>query len=204
VTLIAAGALAAAAPAPSLVAAGSLAALDATARPKAARKRPNRTLLGRKASARVLARAARRPPVRLYVPALRLRAGVTPARVRGRSRTLALPADARRVAWYRHGARPGDRGTALFAAHADFNGAPGAFRRLAALAIGARITVRLRRGGVRHFRAVARRRYEKDRLPSRLFRWSGPRVLALVTCGGSFDDTTRTYDSNTVVYAIPA
>jgi hypothetical protein len=31
---------------------------------------------------------------------------------------------------------------------------------------------------------------------------TGPRLLALVTCGGRFDERTRTYESNVVVYAV--
>jgi hypothetical protein len=138
----------------------------------------------------------------VHVPGLGVRASIVRAGVRRGA--LVLPRDTRRVAWFRHGARPGEPGTALLAAHADLDGRPGVFLRLQRLEPGARVLVRMRGGALERFRVVARRRYAKRELPPRLFRRHGPRLLALVTCGGRFDERTRSYDSNTVVYAVAA
>ena len=54
------------------------------------------------------------------------------------------------------------------------------------------------------FRVVARVRYGKSELPlDAIFAREGPPVLTLITCGGSFNRTSRSYDSNDVVYAVP-
>lgn len=191
--------------------AGSLARLDPVTRlawePK--RERVTRVRSERRAVPRIgrrpariadVRRRARRIPVRVHVPALGLHARIAAAGVRRGA--LVLPRDTRRVAWHRHGARPGEPGTALLAAHADLNGRPGVFLGLRRLEPGARVAIRMRGGRLERFRVVARRRYTKRELPARLFRRHGPRLLALVTCGGRFDERTRTYESNVVVYAV--
>ncbi len=199
--------------------AGSLARLDVVTRvaseprrdpaarvstqPRAVRQKARRAVprIARR-SARIaeVRRRARRVPVRVHVPSLGIHARVVRAGVR--KGALELPRDTRRVAWHRHGARPGEPGTALLAAHADLDGRPGVLAGLRGLEPGARVAVRMRGGRLERFRVVARRRYAKRDLPARLFRRHGPRLLALVTCGGRFDERTRTYESNTVVYAV--
>jgi sortase (surface protein transpeptidase) len=144
-----------------------------------------------------------RTPRALAVPALDLRAPVVAVGVRGRDREVALPDDARRVAWYRFGPHPGAAGTAVLAAHADWQGRPGPFARASRLAPGDRLRVAFRRGAPRTFRVIARRSYDKGRLPRRLFATAGRPALALVTCGGPYDRATRTYARNTVVWAVP-
>ncbi len=53
------------------------------------------------------------------------------------------------------------------------------------------------------FRVVARRSYPKSDLPANLFDRAGRSILVLVTCGGSFDEATGSYDDNVVVFAVP-
>jgi hypothetical protein len=50
---------------------------------------------------------------------------------------------------------------------------------------------------------VARRSYGKQDLPDLLFTRAGSPFLTLVTCGGVFDQSTRHYSDNVVVYAVP-
>ena len=45
--------------------------------------------------------------------------------------------------------------------------------------------------------------YDKDSLPADLWRTTGPETLVLITCGGEFDQATRRYKQNIVVYAEP-
>jgi len=46
------------------------------------------------------------------------------------------------------------------------------------------------------------RRYDKTRYPSgTIYGATGFRALRLITCGGTFDYTTRSYFSSTVVFA---
>lgn len=106
--------------------------------------------------------------------------------------------------WYRFGPAPGDRGSAVLAAHVDWNGAPGAFFPLRDAALGDRLSVAYDDGSIVEFEVVSVEDYVKTELPlEELFARDGPPQLALITCGGEFDRETRSYASNVVVLAVP-
>jgi sortase (surface protein transpeptidase) len=77
----------------------------------------------------------------------------------------------------------------------------GTLFKLESLPMGARIDVRAGNRDVA-YRVVARRSYDKQRLPEQLFRTDGAPELVLVTCGGTFRHGA--YSHNVVVYAEPA
>lgn len=152
----------------------------------------------------VLAAESRPVPVRITIPAMGLRASVTSAGVDRRTRELAVPRNAEDVVWYQHGSAPGEAGSAVLAAHVDFNGLAGAFWRLRELEPGDRIVVGMSDGQKTRFEVVARRKYERNRLPNeRIFSSTGPSTLTLVTCGGRFQSDEGRYASNIVVFAVP-
>ncbi len=108
------------------------------------------------------------------------------------------------VGWYRFGPTPRDEGSAVLAAHIAFNGRDGVFRRLANVAIGSIVTVQYDDdSSTTHIvREIAQ--YDKKDLPlDRVFSKSGPQVLTLITCGGSFNRSLNSYTDNVVVYATP-
>jgi sortase (surface protein transpeptidase) len=111
--------------------------------------------------------------------------------------------DVTEIGWYRHGAAPGQPGSTVLVAHVWWGDTPGPFYRLGALEPGALIEVRGEDGSVHSYVVVERAMYDKDSLPDRLWRKSGPETLALITCGGEFDRATRRYKENIVVYAVP-
>ena len=43
----------------------------------------------------------------------------------------------------------------------------------------------------------------KTELPAELFSRAGPPRIALITCGGAFNTTTRHYQDNVIVVAAP-
>jgi hypothetical protein len=54
------------------------------------------------------------------------------------------------------------------------------------------------------FGVEARTTYQKDELPvETIFAKGGSPVLTLITCGGGFSESSGSYDSNVVVYAVP-
>src|SRR5918998_713546 len=108
------------------------------------------------------------------------------------------------VGWYRFGARPGDEGTSVLAAHVAYDGVDGVFRRLADLSEGDAVRVRFADGTERAFAVTAVARYPKTDLPADVWRRAGAPELVLVTCGGEFDASSRGYEDNVVVYAAPA
>lgn len=143
-------------------------------------------------------------PVAVALPSL----GVQDARIDAVGVTpngeLEVP-DARHVGWYRYGARPGDAGAALLAAHIAFNGVDGVFRHLDRIAPGDTVTITYADGTRRDFTVTTLRQYPKTELPRDLvFGSTGPARVVLVTCGGVFDNSRRSYEDNIVAFAVPA
>jgi hypothetical protein len=59
-------------------------------------------------------------------------------------------------------------------------------------------------GRIRRFRVSALASYDKDDLPvADVFRRGGDPWLALVTCGGAFNPSLRSFEENVVAYAVP-
>lgn len=112
--------------------------------------------------------------------------------------------DARLVGWYRFGPAPSDAGVTVLAAHLNFDGVNGVFRRLAELDDGDQIAVTSADGRTRTYRVTERRLIDKTQLPpDEIWSRTGPSRLVLVTCGGRYDAKRRGYDDNVVVFADP-
>lgn len=142
-------------------------------------------------------------PVTLSVPALDVSgATVRPVGVEEDGEMEVPPAD--EVGWYRYGARPGDAGGAVLAAHIAYNGVDGVFRHLADLAVGDTVDVAFADGAARRFVVTEMARYPKSELPAELWAPDGDSRLALVTCGGEFDAAADSYEDNVVAWAVPA
>jgi LPXTG-site transpeptidase (sortase) family protein len=147
--------------------------------------------------------AERNAPVRLTIPALGIEAPIIALGVDDEGR-MDIPRDVGEVGWYRYGPTPGDRGSAVLAAHVDSRSqGPGVFFRLGTLTPGDFVEVETEEGSqtwvVRAVETI-----EKDELPlDRVFARGGEPVLTLITCGGSFSRSLSSYDSNVVVVAVP-
>lgn len=120
---------------------------------------------------------------------------------------FAVPSDIHTVGWYRYG--PGldaTAGSVFIGGHVDSAAAgPGAFYHLRDLAVGATIVVVGSDARRRAFRVVAREEYPKAVIDlGRYFSSTGAFRLTLMTCGGSFDRTARSYRDNIAVTAVPA
>jgi hypothetical protein len=122
------------------------------------------------------------------------------------SGALQLPERPSVLGWYAAGAVPGDpTGTAVVAGHidsAEFGAGP--LEGLLELQLGASIVVTDAAGGSHPYSVMSRTSYPKAALPADVFRVDGPPQLALVTCGGAFDERTGHYAENVVVLAAPA
>lgn len=142
-------------------------------------------------------------PVRLRIPALGVDAPIIPVGVEAKG-SMEVPEDVATAGWYRFGPLPGSRGSAMVIGHVDSRTqGPGVFFGLSTLRLGERIGVRITGGLTQLFVVEARRFFAKDELPQDLFARDGPPRLTLVTCGGGFDERTRSYSHNVVVYAVP-
>lgn len=108
------------------------------------------------------------------------------------------------VGWYRFNATPGEEGSAVLAAHISFDGQPGVFRYLAEAEIGDSVVIEFDDGTTSEFEIIELAQYDKQELPTdRVFAKTGDSVLTLVTCGGDFNRSLRSYEDNVVAYAIP-
>ena len=143
-------------------------------------------------------------PVSVDIPAIGvhsklLRLGVNPD---GTIRVPPLNTRADEAAWYKYSATPGQRGVSVIEGHVDSYLGAAVFFRLGALRPGDSIDVRLANGITAVFRVTGVRRYVKTRFPARtIYGRTGFPALRLITCGGTFDYTTRSYLSSTVVFA---
>jgi sortase (surface protein transpeptidase) len=116
--------------------------------------------------------------------------------------TLQVPTSTSVAGWYTGSPRPGEIGSSVIAGHIDSYLGPGIFYRLADMRPGERIYVRRANRSLAVFRVYAVRQYPKDHFPTGKVYGPAPDAeLHLITCGGTFDYTTHSYLSNTVVYS---
>jgi len=143
-------------------------------------------------------------PVSVDIPAIGvhsklLHLGVNPD---GTIRVPSLDTRADEAAWYKYSATPGQLGVSVIEGHVDSYQGAAVFFRLGALLPGDSIDVRLANGITAVFRVTGVRRYAKTRYPAEtIYGATGFPALRLITCGGTFDYTTRSYLSSTVVFA---
>lgn len=140
-------------------------------------------------------------PTALRIDGIGVDAEVVPVGVAADG-SMEVPA-ADQVGWYRYGPVPGAAGSAVLAAHVDYDGRRGAFFDLSALRPGDAVVVD-GPDGTRRYRVTETRQVAKaDLAASGVFDRSGEPRLALITCGGDFDATARSYRDNVVVQAVP-
>lgn len=140
-------------------------------------------------------------PLRLTIDALGVDASITTSGVDPDGNFEVPPAEL--VGWYEFGPAPGEQGSTVLAAHIAFDGVDGVFRNLDQLEVGSVVSVIDASGTQRAYRTVSRERYDKEALPEDVFRRDGDEQLVLITCGGDFNPSLRSYDDNVVVVAVP-
>lgn len=144
-------------------------------------------------------------PVRLRIARISVDAPVGEYGIDLATGQMDVPANVSEVGWYRFGPKPGEPGSAVLAAHVDLEGyGPGVFFDLEVLEPGDRIEIVYADDTRRTFEVEARATYLKDELPlDVIFSREGAPALTLITCGGDFNSSISSYDSNVVVYARP-
>jgi sortase (surface protein transpeptidase) len=143
-------------------------------------------------------------PVGLSIPSIGVDSVVIPVGLEPNGEMEVPPAD--QAGWYFYGPRPGEAdGTSVIAAHVDFGGQRGVFFDLRELQVGAEVSVTDAQGVAHRFVVTERFQVDKDQLPiEQIFVADGPPGLTLITCGGSFDRSARSYQDNIVVRTAPA
>lgn len=143
-------------------------------------------------------------PVGLSIPSIGVDSVVVPVGLEPNGEMEVPPAD--QAGWYLYGPRPGEAdGTSVIAAHVDFGGQRGVFFNLRELQVGAEVSVTDAAGTTHRYVVTERYQVDKDQLPiAEIFVPDGPPGLTLITCGGSFDRSARSYQDNIVVRTVPA
>ncbi|MFE7899849.1 class F sortase [Streptomyces sp. NPDC057424] len=139
---------------------------------------------------------------RLLIPYLRLDAPVMDLGL-DRDRRLTAPPDddPELVGWYRHGASPGEQGTAVAVGHLDTDSGPAVFAGLTELKRGRTVKARRADGRIAVYTVDKIKSYEKSHFPSQeVYGARGRPELRLITCGGSYD-RRKGYSGNVVVFA---
>jgi hypothetical protein len=144
-------------------------------------------------------------PIGVEIAAIGVNASIVALGVMLDTRQMEVPENVDEVGWYRHGPSPGRPGSSVLAAHVDIAGeGPGVFFHLDRLTAGDRIEVVFDDGTSMTFVATASERVPKGSLDlDSIFASDGQPLLRLVTCGGGFNRTIRSYDDNIVVTAQP-
>lgn len=108
-----------------------------------------------------------------------------------------------KAGWYKYSPIPGSTGPAVILGHVDSaEYGPGVFYELGAMRVGQTVTVTREDGTVAVFRVTRVARYPKAQFPtSEVYGNLDYPGLRLITCGGAFDSTVRSYEDNIVVYA---
>ncbi|MEU5566699.1 class F sortase [Micromonospora musae] len=108
-----------------------------------------------------------------------------------------------RAGWYEPGPSPGEVGNAVIVGHVDSAAmGPAVFFDLGAMQPGDTVTVNRSDGRPATFRVDSVKSYPKDQFPTELVYGPSERPgLRVVTCGGQFDETERSYLNNVIVFA---
>jgi len=116
---------------------------------------------------------------------------------------LLAPDDPSRAGWYAGGVVPGDRGPAIVGGHVDSRRGRGVFFALRSLRPGDVVEITRSDGRVARFAVSRVQQVAKDRFPTAAVYGPTPQPeLRLITCGGRFDRTVRSYTDNVVVEAV--
>lgn len=116
--------------------------------------------------------------------------------------SLDVPSDASTVGWYERSASPGAVGPAVLAAHVNFHGEEGAFAHLGRMEPGDTVEVHRDDGTTAVFAVDRVEQFPKDAFPTEAVYGPTPDgQLRMITCGGVFNERTRSYEDNIVVFA---
>jgi sortase (surface protein transpeptidase) len=108
-----------------------------------------------------------------------------------------------RAGWYDRGPAPGAVGPAVILGHVDSAAyGPGVFFDLGAVTAGDDVEVTRADGSVASFVVDRVERHPKDDFPTiEVYGNTDDAQLRLITCGGAFDSSVRSYEDNIVVFA---
>lgn len=140
-------------------------------------------------------------PATIRIPRLNIDTKIQQTGLNARGE-MGVPTNYTDVAWYKHGTIPGQRGSAVIDGHVDNGlGLAGVFKNLQELKKGDDIYVITKTGRELHFIVEEAVAYPYKSVPlEKLFTRADDARLNLITCGGAWIKSEKTYDERFVVY----
>jgi len=116
--------------------------------------------------------------------------------------TMEVPADHSKVGWYTLSPTPGEIGPAVLVGHVDSPSGPAIFWNLNKLEPGSIITVHRTDGKLAKFSVDSIAQFPQNAFPTeKVYGDINHPGLRVITCGGAFNEQTKRYSHNTVIYA---
>jgi len=140
-------------------------------------------------------------PVRVQIPSIGVNSDLMSLGLQGNG-TMQVPPSGFPAGWFTGAPTPGQIGPAVIAGHVDWAGSEGVFFNLRDVKNGDKVDVARADGSTVVFNVSAIEEYPKNAFPTnKVYGDLNHPGLRLITCGGSFDRTARSYVDNIVVYA---
>lgn len=146
---------------------------------------------------------AQSSPTWIEIPRIGARSTLPPLGLNP-DRTVELPSvhEPMQAGWYRYSPTPGEIGPAVVLGHVNGDGMDGIFARLRELRPGDEIRIGRQDGQVARFVVHRMAQEPKHGFPAdEVYGDTTDPQLRLITCGGSFDSTARSYRDNIIAFA---
>ncbi|MBB5955088.1 sortase (surface protein transpeptidase) [Saccharothrix tamanrassetensis] len=146
---------------------------------------------------------SRYEPTEVGIPKIAARSSLVPLGLNP-DETIEVPPveQPMQAGWYTYARAPGEPGPAIILGHVDGDSKPGIFHRLRELAPGDQVEVSRKDGSTVRFAVEKVDQVAKNDFPTDAVYGDTPEpVLRLITCGGVFDNSARSYQDNIIVYA---
>lgn len=143
-------------------------------------------------------------PISIRIPAIDVEAPMVALGLRADG-SIEVPTDFSQTGWWADGPEPGEPGPAVVLGHVDSRSGPAVFFSLTEVQPGDEVIIDRIDGSSVAYRVDRIEQYPKDRFPTdAVYGDTEDPELRLVTCGGDFDRSARSYRDNIVVFATRA
>jgi hypothetical protein len=140
-------------------------------------------------------------PVRVRIPEIGVDADIIDLGLRDDG-SLEVPSDFAQTGWYTGRSVSGEPGPSVVVGHVDSKSGPAVFYHLEALEEGHTVEIYRSDGSVAFFRVTSSVLVDKDEFPTeQVYGDTVEPTLRLITCGGDFNSSVRSYEGNLIVFA---
>lgn len=149
-------------------------------------------------------RGAAEAPKYITLPTIDAEGFIQPVGV-DQHQQVAVPTNIHFAGWFADSVKPGERGLSIIDGHINGRGSDGIFANLGQLKTGDIYDIEFGDGTVREFRVIKVTTVDTNLAAGVLFS-QDPKLtsqLNLITCGGSFDTTSRSYEQRVIVASEP-